>query len=210
MLRRYLLLVSSALVLFIMAAIGATADDDDNNPPSNLVTQVAAIEAEASNVLEVLRRGRVAGDALPPEYAGRMNEKASFGMNPGLSRRAIGNLTHSVYVIPARGHVCASLTDGQGATVICPPLQDLIEGNVGAATVALETGDVAVYGVVPDGVGSISVLTGSSSSIDVPTEENAYYTVVPSHTRLRAVSYVGPSGPVEFPIYDPTIAAEGG
>ncbi len=137
-----------------------------------------------------------------------MDEKADFGLNPDLARRAIGNLTSSVYVVPARAHICASLTDSQGVTVTCPSTDDVAEGKAGPATVAFETGGVAIFGIVPDGVDSVSVQTGTSDSADVATEDNAYYTVVPPGTQLRTVSYVGPSGPVEFPIYDPAAVFE--
>jgi hypothetical protein len=197
-----------ALVLLAVGSVVAIAGDDESNPPSADVDRVTTIEPEAKEALDILARGRASSDALPQELAARMKEKADFGMNPGLSRRAIGNITNSVYVIPARDHICASLTEGQNATVICPPTDDVAEGKVGAATVVLETGDIGIYGVLPGGVAGVSVQVGASGSIEVPAEDNAYYTVVPAGMRLRAVRYVGPSGPVEFPIYDPALAFE--
>ena len=82
-------------------------------------------------------------------------------------------------------------------------------GRAAPATVVIETGDIAIYGVVPDGVESVSVQTGTTESTAVRTEDNGYYTVVPAGTPLRTVGYTGPSGSVEFPIYDPTLVMEG-
>ena len=195
-------------MLLVFGAVGATADRDDNNSPSAQSAQVEAIEPEAKDAVGLLEESRGPGDALPNEFKARMDEKADFGLNPDLSRRAIGNMTSSVYVIPARAHICASLTDSEGATVICPSTDEVAEGKSGPATVALDTGGVAIFGIVPDGVDSVSVQTGISDSVDVATEDNAYYTVLPPGTQLRSVSYVGPSGPVEFPIYDPVAVFE--
>lgn len=206
--KRVLLLSIVALAL-IVGSVGAIADGDDNNPPSAEATQVTTIEPRARAALDVLDEDRDAGDALPDQVAEPMDEEADFGMNPDLSRLSIGNMTSSVYVIPARDHVCASITVGQGANTTCPETDDVVDGKAGAATVVLETGDVAIYGLVPDGVESVSVQTGTTTSTEVATEDNAYYTVVPHGTQLRTVSYIGPSGPVEFPIYDPALALEG-
>jgi hypothetical protein len=129
-------------------------------------------------------------------------------MNPNLSRVSVGNATSSLYVIPARGRVCAALTVGEGANVSCPPTADIADGRATPATVVVETGDIAIYGIVPDGVESVSVQTATTESTAVRTQGNGYYTVVPAGTPLRTVSYSGPSGSVEFPIYDPTLVME--
>jgi hypothetical protein len=207
--RRYLLVVAATLGLLALASVGAIADGDESNPPGDEPAQIVAIEPEAKDALEVLDEHRAAGDALPDDLADRMDERADFGMNPDLSRVSIGNATNSVFVIPARDHVCASLTVGEGANTICPSTDDLADGKVGPATVVLATGGIAIYGLVPDGVGSVSVQTGTSDSTEIETKDNAYYTVVPAGTRLRNVSYVGPSGPVDFRIYDPALVFEG-
>lgn len=209
MLKRYLPVSLIALALLAAGSVGAIADGDESNPPSAVSSQVAVIEPEAKQTLGVLREKRSAGDALRDDIAGRMDRRASFGMNPGLSRLAIGNATYSVYVIPARDHVCASLVDPEGAGLICPATDDVAEGKAGPATGALETGGVAIFGVVPDGVESVSVQAGTSDSMDIAVQGNAYYTVTPAGMRLKAVSYVGPSGPVEFPIYNPALVLEG-
>ncbi len=208
MTKRYLLLIGIPVALLTVGVMGAGATGDDNNPPSADIVQVTSIEPQARQVLEVLDESRGSGDALPAEVSSQMDERESFGMNPGLSRRAIGNMTNSIYVIPGRGHVCVSLTDSEGATVICPTTDDIAEGVARPATVSLASGGVAVYGVVPDGVDSVSVQTGVSASTEVTVDDNTYYTVVPPGTPLRKVSYVGPSGPVDFDIYDPARVME--
>jgi hypothetical protein len=203
MLKRYLPFTVVAVVL-LSASVGAIADTDETNPPSAGVPQVREIEPEAREAMAVFDRGRGSADALRDELATKMDAHADFGMNPALSRVSIGNATSSLYVIPARGRVCATLTFGEGANVICPPTGDIAAGRAAPATVVLGTGDIAVYGIVPDGVDSVSVQTGQSASTTVEAEGNGYYTVVPAGTTLRTVRYTGPSGEAEFPIYDPS------
>jgi hypothetical protein len=209
MLRRHLPLTLLIVALLVAVSATAIATGDDSNPPSDAQSQITAMEPEAKQAMAVLNRDRNAGDALPEALAAKLDERSDFGMNPGLSRLAIGNATNSVYVIPANGHVCASLTVGDGANLTCPPTGDIATGSVGAATVTLETGGIGIYGLVPDGVESVSLQTGASKSTRVVTEDNAYYTVVPGGTPLRSVRYTGPSGPVEFAVYDPAGTIDG-
>jgi len=194
-------LISSAAV-----SVAAIADGDGNNPPGAEANQIVAIEPEAKEALSVLEGSRTPVDALPADVTHVMDVHSDYGMNPALSRLSIGNATHSVYVIPADDHVCASFTVGEGANITCPPVADVANGQAGPATVGLADNDIAIYGIVPDGVDSISVQTGTHDSTELSVQDNAYYTVVEAGTPLRTVSYVGPSGPVEFPIYDPTLA----
>jgi hypothetical protein len=52
----------------------------------------------------------------------------------------------------------------------------------------------------------VTVLTGGSGSVDaeVEAESNAYLAVLPDGTTPESASYTGPSGTVEFPLYDPS------
>jgi hypothetical protein len=208
MLREYLLVAVVAVVLFA-ASVGAVAETDESNPRGTGMPQISEIEPEAREAMAVLDRDRGEGDALPADLARKIDVHADFGMNPGLSRLSIGNLSHSVYVVPAAGHVCVVLTLGEGANLSCPTTEAIAAGQAAAATVVVETGDMAIYGLVPNGVGSVAVRTGTSESTDVEASNNSYYTVVPAGTPLRTIGYTGPSGPVEFPIYDPSLVGEG-
>jgi hypothetical protein len=204
MLKRYLPFALVAVVL-LSISVGAIADTDETNPPSAGVSQIREVEPEAKEAMAVFERSRGSADALRDYLATKMDAHADFGMNPALSRVSVGNATSSLYVIPARGHVCATLTVGEGADVTCPSTEDIAAGRAAPATVVLGTGDIAVYGLVPDGVGSVSVQTGKADSTTVETQGNGYYTVIPAGTPLRTVRYTGPSGRAEFPIYDPSL-----
>lgn len=202
MTKRYSALVVAGALLAVGTA-GAVAASDDSTPPSVKHERVQAVGAAEAAAVGLLQQRRTAVDGMPRQVADRMAVNAPFGVNPDLSRLAIGNATNSVYLIPARDRVCASLTVGEGASLICPSTEDVARGVSGPATVTIETGGIAIYGIVPDGVKAVTVTTADSSS-KVATESNAYYTVVPGGTALRSVAYDGPSGPVEFQASDPS------
>lgn len=196
-----------AVALLSVVAVGAFAVDDESDPPGADDTRISVIESDAKEAIRVLDRRRVAGDALPAGLTERMNEHANYGMNPDLSRLSIANATHSVYVLPAHDRVCAALTIGGGANVSCPSTEEVAAGRTGASTVLVSTG-IAIYGLVPDGVESVSLQTGTDESTRLNVENNAYYAVVPAGTALRTVRYVGPGGLAEFPVYDPARVIE--
>jgi hypothetical protein len=202
MLKRYLPLAAIAAFLSIVA-VGAIASGYGDDPPGSDVEQIAAIESEASEAMAVLATARDGGDALPAELAEGLDERARFGMNPDLSRRSIANMTNSLYAVPASGHVCAVLTLGDGANGICPSTAEIAAGEAPPATVVLDTGDIGIYGLVPDGVESVSVEIDGAEPEEAQVEGNGYYAVVDAETAIETVSYDGPGGPVEFPIYDP-------
>jgi hypothetical protein len=196
--------VVAALAVMAVAAVAQSGQ----TAPGDGVQQVTTVESEAQEAMEVLDEPRAASDAMPAEIAESIDEHAKFGMNPDLSRESIETISNSVYVIPADGYVCSSLTVGEGANLSCAETEDVAAGDVGPATVTLTAGGIAVYGIVPDGVSSVTVHTGQTDTTTIPVTENAYFTALPQGTPLRKLTYDGPSGVVEFPIYDPATAFE--
>jgi hypothetical protein len=201
-LKRNIPIVAAVFASIAAMAVAAVAQGGESSPGEG-VPQITTVEEDAQQAMEVLDTPRTADDAMPTDVAEAIDENGRFGMNPDLSREAIDTLSNDVYVIPADDHICTSLTVGEGSNMTCAETSDVAAGQVGASTVTLAGGGIAIYGIVPDGVESVSVNTGTSSSAAVATQDNAYFTVVPEGTVLRDLSYTGPSGVVEFPMYDP-------
>jgi len=198
-------LATLAAVALCVGAVAATADEDGSSqPPGSDRPVVTAVEPAAAAAIAKLAESRGSGDDLPTAVAAHADGRPLFGINPDLSRRAIANTGQSLYLVPGDGHVCAVLTDGAEATLSCDSTEDIADGRSGPGTVVLSTGDVAVYGIVADGVDSVTVATATSDSEEIDVQDNGYFTVVGSGTPLRHVSYVGASGAVEFPIVDPS------
>jgi hypothetical protein len=199
-----LLVVGALLVL----ASTVLAVGDRGTPEGIDAPRVDSIQPETSASLSVFAEQRTAVDAIPGELAGKLRERAEFGMNPDLSRLSIGNATHSVYLVPAQDRVCTVLTAGEGASLTCARVEDIVRGDSGPATVGFPGGDVAVHGIVPDGVGSVAVTTAVGDH-SVAVKDNAYYTVLPAGTPVRSVRFTTPAGgPQEIEIVDPRRAME--
>lgn len=200
--------VTVAVFVSIAAMSVAAVAQSGESSPGDGVPQVTTIDESAQQAMEVLDEPREPSDAMPTNVAEAIDETAKFGMNPDLSRESIDTLSNDVYVIPAHDHICSSLTVGDGANLSCAETADVAAGKVGPTTVTLGGGAIAIYGIVPDGVRSVTVDTGTSGASTVETSNNAYFTAVPVGTVLRGLSYTGPSGVVEFPLYDPKLAFE--
>jgi hypothetical protein len=209
MLKRNAPIAIAVCMLLAATSVAAVAQNgEESEPPGDGVAQIAAIEPPAEEAMAVLEEPRTGSDALPTGVAEGLDEEADFGMNPDLSRRSIGNATSSLYVIPADDHVCPALTVGDGMVLSCPETEDIAAGEAGPGTVTLPGGAIGIYGLVPDGVESVTLHTGEADAEVVGVTDNGYYVAVPEGTVLRSVSFSGPSGPVEFPIYDPALAFE--
>jgi hypothetical protein len=194
----------AVVVCAVIAVTAVAAATDGPQPPGEGVPQVTSVEPAAKNAASLLARSREQGDALPPDIGERINRHVRFGVNPGLSRRAIAGVSNSVYVLPGRGVVCSALTVGQGANMTCAETADLAAGQTGAATVVLPGGAIAIYGIVPDGIDSVTIVTGEPGAGVTKVVANAFLRVVPQGTKLSSMRYTGPSGQVEYPIYDPS------
>jgi hypothetical protein len=206
--RRITLVLAVAALLTGGVAVASADDHGGATRPGTDVEQVSAIDPAVAETMSALAGSRRSADAMPEDIANRLDGRPLFGMNPDLSRLAVGNASNSLYLVPADGHVCAALTVGDGANYSCRRISTIADGSSGAATVLLETGDIGVYGMVPDSVDSVTLQTGVSNTAQVDVSENAYYTVVDAGTPLGSVGYAGPSGHVEFPIHDPALPGE--
>jgi hypothetical protein len=204
MLKKNISILAAAIcTLAAVTSVAAMATEGGSEPAE--APQVTAIEPEAQDAASVLEEPRVASDAIPDPVADELDEHPTFGMNPGLSRLAIGSASNSVYLLPADGHVCSAVTAGDGAHIGCVETSDLAAGHSGPGLVS-QGGVVVIYGLVPDGVESVTVETESGSQ-SVAVDGNAYLAAVEAGTANGSVSYSGQSGEASFPIYDPTEGA---
>lgn len=202
---KYVVALATLLLLGSLAAMSAVgqSDNDEGPPPQAALEQVTAIEAAAQDAMDVLDEPRDSTDALSPELAAAIDAKADFGMNSELSRLAIGNATHSLFVLPANGFVCTALTIGEGAALSCSETVDIANGESTPGVATVPSG-IAVYGLVTDEVSAVTIKTGEADTLEAEITNNAYYKVLPAGTPLRSVAYIGPSGPVEYAIWDPS------
>lgn len=197
-----ILLVGALVAALAISAIAQAGGDVAPAPDGEGAAQVTAVEPAAADAVAALEDPRTASDEMPADIEAQIDEHADFGMNPALARRAVGG-TSSVFLVPADGHVCAAVTHGDHATAMCPETDDIASGRSAPGTMSLAGQDIGVYGIVPDGVGSVTLRYGDGESRSVEVSNNAYLAVLPAGTPVGKVSYDGPSGPVSFSISDP-------
>ena len=150
--------------------------------------------------LEILRRPRVASDALPPGDIQLFTDSpaAANGASITLSRRAQGITNGAAWLIPGDGTICFVYDNppaGGGGT--CQPDASL----TGGGRFPVETGGsmeapglTSVAGVVPDGVTQVTLNTSGGTTVAVPVHENVYLATI--HGGLTSVTYAGINGPV--------------
>jgi hypothetical protein len=182
------------------------------------VTPEAAMTPDQTANLEILRRPRVASDALDA-YTSQFftnSPAAAQGVNVALSRRAQGITNGAAWVIPGNsGTICLNAENAQAVQMNTEPgpwqQHTRVYGASGVTActtaAAINAGWFAGYasgsdtpgvdytgGIVPDGVTQVSVGLADGSTITMPVHENVWMGDVPGTP--TSVSFNGPNGPV--------------
>lgn len=161
------------------------------------VTPEPTMTPGQASQLGILRRPRVASDALPAAEARLLTDSpaAANGANPALSRRVKGLPSGAAWLIPGNdGRICFLTQNppaGGGGT--CQTGPEMASGRVvltGGSRRA--PGMTAVEGVVPDGVATVTINIVGGGSVTVPVHENVYMTTI--RGGLQSVSFDGPNG----------------
>ncbi|MGA2470546.1 MAG: hypothetical protein ABSG64_07640 [Solirubrobacteraceae bacterium] len=143
--------------------------------------------------LEILRRPRVASDALPAADVENLTNSpvAANGPNFDLSRQAQGFTTGAAYLIPGNGMICF-VAQGGGT---CQPDAIVNTGQVLMTGGSVQApGMTSVAGIVPDGVTQVTLNIDGGGTVITPVHENVYMTSISGG--LASVTFQGPNGPV--------------
>ena len=190
---------ASAGGLALAGTFGGTAINPQAWVNGQRVQPEQANAPDQSAALGILRRPRVASDALPPEGIQAMTDSpsASSGANVNLSRRAQGITDGAAWVIPGDGQICTYFTADAGGGGTCQPDAAVTNDNwppITSGNAIKDPGMTVVSGLVPDGVTQVTLTLGGGSTVTVPVHENVYLATV--HGGCTSVSYTGPNGPV--------------
>ena len=179
-------------------AVSATSGEDpvpDPGPEAAgaQAAPVGGIASEQSARIGEFRRSRSSDDALPKEWSDKITEGGdqarSFGANPSLSRR----VGPGVWLLPGKGFVCVVNTtpsDG-GLGLGCASPQDVDRGLLAPADLNAD-GEGILTGVVPDGVGSVTLIDRDRSRRSVEVARNTYR--APIDANIAEVRFTGPDG----------------
>jgi hypothetical protein len=185
------------------------------------VTPETQMTPEQTADLAILRRPRVASDALPTEQAQPLTDSPGLGgegVNPALSRRAQGFDSGAAWVIPGNdGTICLVTDNAQALTMLSEPQTPNspptrvpgANGSAGCATAAVinQSGWWAGYGgtadtpgmlftagIVPDGVTSVIVNLVGGATIPLPIHDNVFMGEI--HALTSSVAGQGAGSPL--------------
>lgn len=209
-------LVGVAVVLALSAGLVAITQGEKGS--TGAVAQAAqegssldTSQYAINETIGTLQRPRAAGDALPETARIEVEDAGPEGTVPAASVRALTQDSWSLYLSPAPEAVCLSIVDPHGgASANCPTGSDVEAGLAFPGVVQegckldMEDGSTTcvsalIYGVVPDGVDSVTVKVDSGSPPSADVQGNSYLVRVPMSQAPTAVSYEGPDGPVVQP-----------
>ena len=182
-------------------AIAAIGEESTGSAPASEIEAVQnsgaqpvqAVPADQAQELSQLERPRTSDDAMPGEWKAELTEGESaddhFGANPSLSRRT----GPGTWIIPGDGYVCvANTTPGEGALGFgCATPEDVQKGLLAPADIDKD-GNGVLTGVLPDGVGEVTLVDKDGSTRTVAVERNTYRAAIDGN--LEEVRFTGAGG----------------
>jgi hypothetical protein len=198
MVKRRALAVPVGIMILAVAGTGvalavSSPSPGEPAPPLAETAPVGAVEAGLGSQLGVLRRSQTAADAVPGSIPIVFSQAS--GANLSLARHVGGQDGSEAWVIPGRGTVCIlarQAEDGLGGAVCTSTAAADAGGlNVQLASDKLPGGEL-LAGVVPDGVGSVTVTLAGGGTTSIPVHENVYTDLV--HGAVASVTATAPKG----------------
>jgi hypothetical protein len=191
--------VCAAACLAAGGVVAGAGAEDSTAPPAQPETAdasaapVRSVEPEQAREIGELRRSRNSDDALPSQWRNMLADPSrsddQWGANPSLSRRT----APGVWIVPGDGYVCvANATPGEGALGFgCATPEDVDRGLLAPSDVDAN-GNGVLTGVVPDGVGHVTVVNRDGSTRESAVDNNTYRVAIDAD--LKEVRFTGSDG----------------
>lgn len=184
--------LSLTVLLATIGLLGLTggvviALGQDSNPPASTITAgdttapepsvplAQSLDPKAEQGFAILREGQAASKI--PAAVNTPSVAQRFGTNPSLARSALASDGTRLYAVPGNGALCIAT---QGSAV-CGSVDQAFAGAtlvVELCSPSLAPGDVAISGIMPDGVAEVTVASASSGKT-VPVVTSVYHVEVP-------------------------------
>lgn len=160
------------------------------------VRQISRTPRVLRKEFALFARQRRQTDALPPRIARSVSRlSAIHGTNPKLSRGISPADDVNLWVTPGRGQLCMTLslpkrltTGGSlGTGGTCKPLHDVRASGIHVATYCTDRSSpatVLVFGVAPDSVADVQLLSGAAVASVARLREGAYVLAAERPTAL--------------------------
>jgi hypothetical protein len=174
-------------------AVNLAQADDPPPPAPPTSTEPVVATADQKTAFAVLDRAPNSADTQNSRV-NRLADQAQRGFAP-TDARVVGSTGNGpIWLVPANGALCLALEDTGDDSVgaACEPSDNVIARGttVGDGT--------TVYGLVPDGVTTVAVTDGSSTTTTVALAPGS--SVYRLDTGPVTVTVDGPSGPAAFDV----------
>ena len=177
---------------------GGTVSPEQWSSGARVVPEVAMTPDQTAQ-LGILRRPRDGSDVLPSGLVTEVTNTpgdGGYGLNPSLSRRALGASGGIAWLVPGNGNLCLEVRfPVAGGGGVCGPNAEFSSGREIAIGFSAQAPTVqGVAGVVPDGVDRVTITPMTGQELVTPVEGNVYNTEIP--TGAFSVMFTGPTGPI--------------
>lgn len=154
--------------------------------------KITEISCEQARSFAILRRPVVEGDRLPVSRWPTFDEGGlgRRGLNPALARRATTALG-DLWIVPGNGHI--ALYDGSAT---CNPTDLAASRGMVMWGSGRAHGHSSVRGLVPDGVGRVTLVTADHGVSTVQVHHNVYAAALDAP--FSSLHFSGPAGTVEL------------
>jgi hypothetical protein len=191
------LTATAVIAVGVAAAVGVAGGSSTVRPRSQdtPAPKLGAMPPGLRDYFGVFRRHATARDGVA-DAAGRYSENGAqnpFGITTGLSRRMPSSGSFSWWVAPSSGGVCLlPLPDDAVAVGASCSSSAAAEAGEAIATTTYAVDDVYLYGLMPDGVGAVTVDYADGTNASVPVSGNGFFL----HARkpTKSVRFAGPDG----------------
>lgn len=166
--------------------------------PQAPLAPIGAVEPDQAAAFAVLRRPRVASDAIPADIAAAVASPGKFGRNPELSR-AVRTSTGKGWVVPGRGFLCIvapASADGYGTS--CLPTQVAVDE--GLTLQLVEPDESSSTSLLPDGARAV---VAQEDDTAVALRKDASGVAVTDTTDAERVTVITEEGRTTTPVPEP-------
>jgi hypothetical protein len=192
----------AGIVLLLAGAGGAAIAGGGRPNPEPAPPRAGAVLANGADARDlsafaILRRPPAESDQIPAQSPVALS--GASGANLGLARRAQGLGEGRAWVVPGNGTVCLIAEWPQRHTggANCVPDAAALAGQlVGASGTASAPGIEFIAGLVPDGVGAVTLHLRGRAVTSAPVHEGVYMIALAGSA--SSITYAGPHGQVRI------------
>lgn len=185
-----------AVFVFVAVAAATTVSAAPNRHRARAAGVAAG--SSATDYLSSVARPLRAGDALDEATVSSLNAFAARAGATEIDWAQARQLVNEVWAVSAGGELCIRVAVGDRDVASCGGSDTFADGRGPFVTGQSEGADPITFGLVPDGVTTVTAELSDGDAVTVPVVNNVYeITSAATATRLM---YDSPEGSVQQPV----------